>query len=959
MLKLMRLLSFGALTLLVAPAPAGARVVSYAPITARNAVPAVQSRLDRRFLLIERTGFSQGLPPGSPTCLACGWPQSRLVLYDSAGLDEPRDVSPGGGASAISFAASFEDGGAVRLLAVSNAPLPGEAPQIASRLLFSADSGGTWAPVALPAGLHGETAFVGSLPDRGGWFVRERGSNVRLGTSDTPFVALLPDDNAPSGGWGLVGIGKDGTARLLATGQGQTLSLFGSDSDLVRFLVVADAIQPGPGCNCIIDVTKTGLFAVDLAGNVTPLADLASSNLPGLYAWMAADGSTYLQYDSLGGVIALPFTAPRSVGVARGGVFTELVTANGDDGTTLFAVPSAYYRGTWILKRDAGPTVLMSHGPKQGLLTHWSDVTRPEVEALHVSLTGLKLLVQVHRPRLTPERRFVDPALALWAPGTPAPARYDELFLNEQPTKGFVHLEVDAVSDGSPFFFDSGLVTTYPPNPGGPSGGAGGGADVVQEWGVVQGSLRQQLVIPASAHTGGVFGSTWRTDLILRNGDDTPLPVSIRLLPNPDTGDVTPEASLTLAPGEIRLVPDALNALFGLEKGAGALLITPEAGRSVDATSRTYSESEKGSFGMGIGAVDLFATASPNFPVTFSAALLGPGFRTNFVATDASGRGSRLSLSVAPVSADLPVATFGLDAPDGKQRQLNGLAAAAGFPDGSRGSLLLSPARGAVIAGLIAIDNLTNDPTWFTPDLPATVPRTIPALVHAEGAGGAPYRSDLYLFNPTDETRWVTLQVRDWLSPQTVQSLSLTLLPNESKVVRDALFTAFGLTGVAQMSFFSASSPTSVEGVRATSRTYTTGSDGGTYGHPVPPLNSFQSVTGGETLQILGPVAAAGFRTNLALVDLLPPGNLTTPLTIRVEILDAGGRIADSFTTPLPPGSGVQLNDLFNARGLPADLGPVLIRVSPSGGNVAAYATTVDNGTNDPTYFQAVLAASE
>jgi hypothetical protein len=76
-----------------------------------------------------------------------------------------------------------------------------------------------------------------------------------------------------------------------------------------------------------------------------------------------------------------------------------------------------------------------------------------------------------------------------------------------------------------------------------------------------------------------------------------------------------------------------------------------------------------------------------------------------------------------------------------------------------------------------------------------------------------------------------------------------------------------------------------------------------------------------------------------------------------VEVLDSAGRIADRFTTPLPPGGGVQLNDLFRARGLPENLGPVLIRVSPSGGMVAAYATTIDNGTNDPTYYQAQLAA--
>ncbi len=957
MTKLTRVLPFGAVLLALASAPAAARVVSYAPITSRTAVPAVQSRLDRSFVLIEQTGLAVGPPPGGPACYGCYGMTSRLVLYDSEGIDEPRDVSPGGKPSNILFAASFEDGGAVRILAVTDAALTDEAPQTARRLLYSLDRGTRWTPVALPDGLHGDAAAIGSLVDRGGWYVRERGSNVRLGTSEVPFVGVFPSDKGPPGTWGLVGIDLSGSARLLATGQSSSFALFGSDSDVVRFLVVADAVQPGPTGTGTGDLTKTGLFSIDLSGNVGRLLGLGSSYLPYLYAWRAADGSAYLEYDAGGSAITPPFTAPRSIGVAREGAFTELVTADGGSNTTLFAVPSAFYRGAWIVKRDAGPTVLLSHGPTQGLKTHWSDVTRAEVEALHVGLTGLRLLVQVHRPRLTPERRFIDPALAIWEPGSPAPAHYDELFLNEQSTKGFVHLDVDSASDGVPFFFDSGSSVYYGgPNPGGPSG-AGGGADVVQEWGVVKGSLRQQLVIPATARVSGIFGSTWRTDLILRNPDDTPLPVSIRLLPNPQTSDTSPETSLLLGPNEIRLVPDALKALFDLDRASGALLLVPQIGRSVDATSRTYSVSDRGTFGMGVGAVDLFATASANFPVTFSAALLGPGFRTNLVATDAGGHGSRLSLFLEPASADLSPSTIDLDAPDGKQRQLNGLGEAAGFPAGSRGSLKLAPGKGEVISGLIAIDNLTNDPTWLTPDLPATVTRSIPALVHADGAGGAAYRSDLFLFNPTDETRMLFLTARDWQSPQTVRSLQLTLLPQESKVIKDALETAFGLTGVSQMSFVSGFSSTSSEGIRATSRTYTVGPDGGTYGHPVPPLNSFQSVTGGETLEILGPLASHGYRTNLALVDLLAPGNAVNPLSIRVEIVDSAGRTADSFTTPLTPGGGVQLNDLFNARGLPGDLGPVLIRVSPSGGNVAAYATTIDNGTNDPTYFQAVLAA--
>jgi len=942
-------------SLLAPAAPARARVLSYAPISARTAVPALQSRLDRRNVLVERVGGVTG-PWAGPVCYEC-LETARLVVYDAEGIDEPRDVSPGGAPSRILLAASFEEGGSVRLLAVTDATLPGEADQTATRLLYSRDTGATWTPVTLPASLHPEGLVTSRMADIGGGVARERGAALRLGTSPFPFVVALPSDAPPTGSWSLVGIAVSGETRLLASGvrSAAAPALVGSDVYWARFLVAADLIRPGPGGVAIGDTKTRGLFSVDLSGNVTRLLDLAA--LPEtLQAWMATDDSTYVQVDEAGGMATAPFTAPRSFGVVRAGAFTELATADGDAEARLFGVPSATGRGAWFVKRDADATVLMSHSAAKGFQTYWSDETRPEVEAIHVAISGNRLLLQVHRPRPTPERRFLDPALAVWEVGQPAPHRYDELFLNESASRGFVHLDVDAASNGAPFLFDAGTSTILPPGSGGPAGG-GGGADVVQEWGVVKASLAQRLLIPASARADGRSGSVWRTDLTLRNPGDTPLPVSVTLVPNPETVSTGDETTVVLEPGEIRLVPDVLETLFGLDAGSGALLLIPAQGFSVDATSRTYSVAGPGTFGMGVGAVDLYATASANFPVTFAASLLGPGFRTNVVATDASVRGSRLSLSLAPVSADLPPVTLDLDVPVGTQRQLNGLAKAAGFPAESRGSLALSPLKGAVVAGLTAIDNVTNDPTWFGPDLPATEPRSIPALVHADGANGAQYRSDLYLFNPTPEARWVTLSARDWASPQTTKWLYLTLLPGESEVIRDALPEGFGLSGVAQVTFTTDASPTTAEGVRVTSRTYTAAPGGGTYGHPVPPLNSFQSVAAGETLQILGPVQAPGFRTNLALVDLAAPGPVGGTLTIRVEIVDRQGNVADSFTQALEPGAGLQINDLFNARGLDSDLGPVLIRVSPSGGNVAAYATTIDNGTNDPTYFQAVLAA--
>ncbi len=107
-----------------------------------------------------------------------------------------------------------------------------------------------------------------------------------------------------------------------------------------------------------------------------------------------------------------------------------------------------------------------------------------------------------------------------------------------------------------------------------PSGdGGAGGADVVQEWGVVKASLRQKLVIPAVARAAGAGGAFWKTDLLLGNPGPDPLDVDLRFVPG-GSGEAR-ETTVSLAPREIRLVPDVLAELFGLATGAGALFVTP------------------------------------------------------------------------------------------------------------------------------------------------------------------------------------------------------------------------------------------------------------------------------------------------------------------------------------------------------------------------------------------------
>ena len=945
-------LAFASLLILSCGEVAEGRVVSYAPLTARPATPAVQKRTNRHALLIEQTGAY--VAGGPSDAYFYGSASGRLVLHDSLGLEEPRDVTPGAVDAGLAFAAVREDAGhpAVLLAHTAASLAVGENPNGQYRFLFSANAGVTWTVLPLPD----SRTYPSWSVDTGGPFVRARGSTIRVGTAEAPFLLALYEANTQQIGLpnaiGLWDVSASGSVKRRAYFSSDS-SLIGMDAEGRRALVDGTPVSaPGPGG---VPATR-GLYIANVDGSAQALGDLPS-NMTFRDGWITPDGRAYVEADSYE-----PSGTRHAVLYAANGVRAEVASALNPNVTDLFAVPTADFSGAWVLQRGTGPTVLSLHTPTAGLVEAWRDVTRPEVEALHAGASGRRLLVQVHRPRPQVDQRvFRDPALAVWEVGKPAPASYDELFVNEQSVKAFVHLDPDTIGQGEPFLFDSGSPISFlglPPGAPGPSGG--GGADVIQEWGVVRGSLNQRLVLPATARANGINGSRWRTDLVLRNPDPSPVDVAVRFLPNPAAGGPTAgDANVTLAPGAILVQRDVLESLFHLESGSGALLLTPESGRSIGATSRTFTNTPGGTYGMSVGAVDVFAGIGAGFPVSFAAGLLGPGFRTNILVTDVSGRGSEAAVALSADTADPSAAGGALSAPSWRQAQVNDLGAALGVPPWRTGSLLVTPQSGESVVGVIAIDGATNDPTYFAPDLPATVVRTIPALVHADGANGAAYRSDLFLFNPADGVRTVRLLAKSWSTNEPEQTLTLTLLPRESKTIKDALATAFGKTGVARLRFLTDSFADATGGIRVTSRTWTAGPSGGTYGLLIPALNAFQSAGGGESLEILLPAGGAGFRTNLALVELTSSFVSGPPVNVRVEIFDETGVRRDRFETPLPLAGGVQIDDLFHGRGLGDGPPAGLVRISPSGGLVAAYASVIDNGTNDPMYVAAQLASKD
>ncbi|HSE63696.1 MAG TPA: hypothetical protein VLG15_08820 [Thermoanaerobaculia bacterium] len=913
-----------------------ARIISYAPVTDRHAMPAVQHRTNRNYLLIEAD---------YPISIYSGAYSAKLVLYDSKGEREPRVLFGGPGVTISEAATREEIDGTLRILVRTNAA-PGSAVPGADRFLYSSDSGATWRVLAV----GGPTLVTAFAADVGGPVARGRGAAIRIGTTEFPFVFVSIDHTIAIGR--VHAVRADGGIKVLrdlaVTYPGP--GLLGSNREGTKFLLSGSPVsQFGP--------LASSVRVLDLDGNLEDLQPLPQARY-GLEGWITPDGSVYLEDSGRvlwlyrgGTVVEVARAFPESVGPPVGPGVPPPVSQ------TMFSIPTSDFSGAWIIQRGVGlPTILSRHSPGSAVVEQWRDVTAPEVEALHAAASGSKLLVQVHVPRPQADQRiFRDPALAVWEVGKPAPTRYDELFLVEGPFKGFVHLDVDAIGAGDTFVFDSAATfgfgggATPSPSPG------GGGGDVVQEWGVVRASLKQKLVVPAVGRLPGAFDTFWRTDLIVRNPSSERISVLARFVPSASGEsfvDQPVERRIELGPSEIWLYADVLGSIFDIPRGSGALFLIPDGDFAITATSRTYTDSPRGTYGMGIGAVDLFAAAGARFSLSFSGALQGSDFRTNFVAVDTSGRGSDVSVRVLE-PGDAQVPPFAFRAPAGGQTQLNGLGEALGVPLDRTGGLLVQPLSGEVVASVVSIDNRTNDPTYFPPDLPSPYVRTIPAIGHVDGANGSRFRSDLFLFNPSERSQSVTLTAKRWDVGENEAMVTLSLAAGESRVVRDVFQTLFGKTGIGRLRYVSTGLDT---GVRVTSRLYTVEEDGGTFGLLMPPLNSFQSAGPGESLEILGPQGGRNFRTNLSLVELTAFANGSSA-PVQVEIYDDFGALLDRFEASVPIAGGIQLLDIFRARGLGNGPPAALIRISPRAGLVGAFATTLDNGTNDPTYHGASLGS--
>jgi Subtilase family/Proprotein convertase P-domain len=241
------------------------------------------------------------------------------------------------------------------------------------------------------------------------------------------------------------------------------------------------------------------------------------------------------------------------------------------------------------------------------------------------------------------------------------------------------------------------------------------------------------------------------------------------------------------------------------------------------------------------------------------------------------------------------------------------------------------------------------------PDVPPSdalfpaVTAVIPTSAHLLGKLGSYFTTDVRLFNT------------DPLNPQTVslkfqpadagpaRTVSLTLPPLGTRALDDVLGNTFRAEGYGPL-FLSA--PASIV---AASHTATTAVRGGAFGLSIPAASPAAAAGVGTTLTLVPVFRNTGFRVNVGLTEVTG-----REAAAEIVIKDARGAVRAVLPQNVPAGGLLQVNDLYQAAAIAPDAADRFeVRVVSGAGRVVAFATPVDDSSNDGAFAGAAVTGTD
>ncbi|HVN75460.1 MAG TPA: PKD domain-containing protein [Thermoanaerobaculaceae bacterium] len=448
--------------------------------------------------------------------------------------------------------------------------------------------------------------------------------------------------------------------------------------------------------------------------------------------------------------------------------------------------------------------------------------------------------------------------------------------------------------------------------------------------------------VPVASHANGLNSSQWRSDLGLLNPGGSTANVEVVFVG--DSANLS--KAVSVAAGTQSMMTDVVGQLGG--SGSGALEVTSD--RPLFVTTRTYNQVSSAAtcYARGTQGQDYPAVASSGGLTAGQTAYLAgltedASYHTNIGIVDTgatnavvlvklyNGAGTNLAqYTVRPSAGEWIQATQPFKSQAGQTAMASGYATVT-IQSGS-----------GVFAFASVIDNITNDPTTVAMQVSApSLVVWVPVASHTSGLNGSQWRSSLSLLNPGP-------------GAANVQVVFVGSGGNLSKTVSVAAGTQSILTDVVGQLGGSGSGALEVTSSRAlyvTAHTYNQVSStatcyaSGTQGQDYPAVASSGGLGTGQTAYLAGLTENASYHTNIGIVNAG-----STNASVLVKLYNGAGTYLAEYTVPLAPGAWAQATQPFKTEAGQAAMASGYATVTvQSGTGVFAFASVIDNITNDPT----------
>jgi uncharacterized repeat protein (TIGR01451 family) len=315
--------------------------------------------------------------------------------------------------------------------------------------------------------------------------------------------------------------------------------------------------------------------------------------------------------------------------------------------------------------------------------------------------------------------------------------------------------------------------------------------------------------------------------------------------------------------------------------------------------------------------------------------------------------------------------SFGTVAPGGTT--LNVTANPTGLPVGtstaavnvtfgsSTGSSRTTPLDNKPPATTTVSVNLVQPVSPTAKNAPPPDALIIPAVAHADGINSK-FQSDVRVTNSSAQPMKYQITFTPTGEAGITQGKQTTvdIDPGRTIALDDVLESWFGSNGAtgtlevrpltATTNSTSAALPAGLANLLtfASSRTFNTTSNG-TFGQYIPaiPFAAFvgraSDPTKSTILSLQQIAQSAAYRTNLGIVE-----GSGDPASVLVSVFGDDGHKLTEFTQDLKGGQHIQLNSILAQKNVQVNDGRIEIKVVSPAGKVTAYASVLDNLTNDP-----------